>query len=51
MGQHQALSARVHQQNMKMNGVFIKHEETTLVKNCSDAAIIDAASDPVHGIW
>ena len=52
MGQHQALNARVYQQkNYKLKGAFIKHEETALVKNRSDAAIIDAASNPVHGIW
>ena len=51
MGQHQALSARVHQQNIKINGVFIKHEGTALFESGSDVAIVDAASDPVHGIW
>ena len=51
MGQQQALSARVYQQNMKMNGAFIKHEETTLFESGSDAAIVGADSDSVHGIW
>ena len=51
MGQHQALSARVHQQKLyKLKGAFIKHEETTLFESSGDVAIVDATSDPVHGI-